>query len=129
MRGIGEGENEPLYQYTYMPMHLYNMFSVQEMRTAELAEPFSFTKGCRPMKIKSGRWVEKDTHARIGYVDAFDIHENLLFNLEKDPHQMHPLHDPELENQMLDKLTVLMEENDAPAEQYERLKIDREGKR
>ena len=26
MRGIGEGENTPLYQYTYMPMHLYNMF-------------------------------------------------------------------------------------------------------
>lgn len=126
MRGIGEGENEPLYQYTYMPMHLYNMFSVPEMRTAALAEPFSFTKGCRLMKIRSGRWVDRDTHARIGYVDADHIHENLLFDLENDPYQMHPLQDAELEEQMLKKLVALMEENDAPKEQYERLKIAHE---
>ena len=125
MRGIGEGENTPLYQYTYMPMHLYNMFSVPEMHTAELTTPFSFTKGCRPMKIKSGHWVEKDTHARIGYVDAFHIHENLLFDLENDPAQMHPLNHPELERKMLSKMIALMEANDAPIEQYERLKIKR----
>lgn len=123
MRGIGEGENEPLYQYTYMPTHLYNMFSVPEMLTTELAEPFSFTKGCRLMKIRSGRWVEKDTHARIGYVDAAHIHDNLLFDLESDPDQKHPLDDPELEAKMLKKLVALMERNDAPAEQYQRLKI------
>ena len=46
MRGIGEGgKNEPLYQYTYMPMHLYNLFSVPEMRTVELAEPFFLYEG------------------------------------------------------------------------------------
>lgn len=123
MRGIGEGENEPLYQYTYMPMHLYNMFSVPELHTVELAEPFDFTKGCRLMKIRSGRWVDKDTHARIGYVDAAHIHENLLFDLASDPGQEHPLHDPELEENMLKKLIALMEKNDAPSEQYQRLKI------
>ena len=123
MRGIGEGENEPLYQYTYMPMHLYNMFSVPEMRTVELAEPFSFTKGCRPMKIRSGRWVDRDTHARIGYVDADHIHENLLFDLETDPHQMHPLEDATLEERMLNALVAQMRANDAPEEQYTRLKI------
>lgn len=77
------------------------------------------------MKIRSGRWVDKDTHARIGYVDADHIHENLLFDLETDPGQNHPLHDPQLEQQMIRKLVRLMEENDAPAEQYVRLKIER----
>ncbi|MFR8170893.1 MAG: sulfatase [Marvinbryantia sp.] len=125
MRGIGEGKNEPLYQYTYMPMHLYNLFSVPEMRTVELAEPFSFTKGCRLMKIRSGRWVKSDTHARIGYVDADHIHESLLFDLESDPQQLHPLEDEALEKRMLEKLAVLMTENDAPAEQYERLNMTR----
>lgn len=125
MRGIGEGENEPLFQYTFMPMHLYNMFSVQELRTAELVRPFTFTKGCRLMKIRSGRWVDKDTHARIGYVDAAHIHENLLFDLQSDPGQEHPLKDDELENRMLAKLVALMKRNDAPAEQYARLKIPR----
>ena len=78
------------------------------------------------MKIRSGRWVEKDTHARIGYVDAFHIHENLLFDLENDPNQMHPLNNPKLEQEMLSKMISLMEANDAPKEQYERLKIKRE---
>jgi len=67
--------------------------------------------------------VEKDTHARIGYVDAAHIHDNLLFDLESDPDQNHPLDDPELEAKMLKKLVALMERNDAPAEQYQRLKI------
>ena len=123
MRGIGEGDNEPLYQYTYMPTHLYNMFSVQEMRTVELAEPFRFTKGCRLMKIRSGRWVKKDTHARIGYVDVEHIHENLLFDVEKDPAQMHPLHDESLEDCMIHKMVTLMKANDAPKEQYQRLRL------
>ena len=108
-----------------MPMHLYNLFSVPEMRTVELAEPFSFTKGCRLMKIRSGRWVKSDTHARIGYVDADHIHESLLFDLESDPQQLHPLEDEALEKRMLEKLAVLMAENDAPAEQYERLNMTR----
>jgi len=123
MRGIGDGDNTPLCQYTYMPMHLYNMFSVEELQTAELADPFPFTKGCRPMKIRSGRWVDRDTHARIGYVDAEHIHENLLFDLETDPGQLHPMNDPALEAEMLEKLVDLMRKNGAPPEQYERLKI------
>ncbi len=124
MRGIGQGENEPLYQYTYMPMHLYNMFSVPEMRTVELAHPFSFTKGCRLMKIKSGKWVAKDTHARIGYVDAEHIHENLLFDLVADPHQNHPMDNPQIEEQMLAQMIGLMKKNDAPTEQYKRLQMN-----
>lgn len=123
MRGIGEGDNTPLYQYTYMPTHLYNLFSVEEMRTAELAEPFAFTKGCRLMKIRSGRWVPKDTHARIGYVEPEHLHEDLLFDLEADPEQLHPLQDTEIEAKMLSELAVLMERNDAPEEQYIRLRV------
>ncbi len=125
MRGIGEGKNEPLYQYTYMPTHLYNMFSVPELRTVELSDPFSFTKGCRLMKIRSGKWVDKDTHARVGYVEEDHIRENLLYDLQKDPGQLHPLKDSALEEKMVNQLAALMEENDAPAEQYERLHIQR----
>lgn len=121
MRGIGEGDNSPLYQYTYMPAHLYNMFSVPEMRTAQLAEPFTFTKGCRLMKIQSGPWVDKDTHARIGYVNVDHIRESLLFDLSSDPLQNHPLQDAQLEAQLVRALLRLMKESDAPAEQYQRL--------
>ena len=69
--------------------------------------------------------MDKDTHARIGYVDAEHIHENLLFDLKTDPGQNHPLDDQALEQKKLDKLVALMEKNDAPAEQYIRLGIER----
>ena len=124
MRGVGNSGNEPLYQYTYMPMHLYNMFSVPEMRTTELADSFSFTKGCRLMKIKSGPWVTKDTHARIGYVNVDHIRENLLFDLLQDPEQKHPVQDEILENRMIQALLRLMRESDAPLEQYQRLELE-----
>lgn len=120
MRGIGDGDNSPLYQYTYMPCHLYNMFSIPELQTTELAEPFSFTKGCRLMKIESKPWVDKDTHARIGYVNVDHIRKNLLFDLKTDPQQLHPLQDEELEGRMVQELIRLMKESDAPEEQYQR---------
>ncbi len=123
MRGVGQSGNEPLYQYTYMPTHLYNRFSVAEMQTTELAEPFSFTKGCRLMKIRSGPWVTRDTHARIGYVNVDHIRESLLFDLQTDPHQLHPLNDPELEEKCIHAMIALMKENDAPEEQYLRLEL------
>ena len=35
--------NGPLFNYTQMPTHMRSLFSVKEMRTAELMPGFSFT--------------------------------------------------------------------------------------
>jgi chorismate mutase len=45
----------------------------------------------------------------------------LLFDLETDPKQEHPIRDPDVERRMVDHLIRLMKENDAPSEQFERL--------
>lgn len=50
--------NEPLYNYTLMPTHMREMFPPKELQELELSEPFSFTKGCRLLKIKN---VEKES--------------------------------------------------------------------
>ena len=52
-----------------------------------------------------------------------DMHRfgTLLFDLETDPQQEHPLHDPEIEARMIVLLVKLMKANDAPPEQFERL--------
>ena len=39
----------PAYEYTLMPTHMRCMFQPEELAGMELAEPFSFTKGCKVM--------------------------------------------------------------------------------
>ena len=54
MRGpVDPTQNEPLYNYTLMPNHMRDRFGVKDLQDIQLAEPFSFTKGCRTMKIAS----------------------------------------------------------------------------
>ena len=82
--------NQPLNEYTLMPTHMRHTFDVSELQDIQLAEPFSFTKGCRTMKIDAGR---------DGWRDVFRF-GTLLFDVEKDPAQEHPLDDPVIEKRM-----------------------------
>ena len=45
----------------------------------------------------------------------------LLYDLEMDPQEHTPVHDPAIEKRMEELLIKLMKEADAPKEQYERL--------
>ena len=49
-------ENRPLYEYTTMPTHMRNLFSVGELKKAVAVsgDTFSFTKGCPVWKIPKG---------------------------------------------------------------------------
>ncbi len=104
-------ENTPLNEYTLMPTHMHHTFDVSELQDIQLAAPFAFTKGCRTMQIPSHGWLNPHEFG------------TLLFDLENDPAQEHPLQDAALEATMTDHLVHLMRDNDAPAEQYERLGI------
>ena len=48
MRAPAQPDNQPLYNYTLMPTHMRDPFSVDEFADVELAEPFGFSKavGC-----------------------------------------------------------------------------------
>ena len=106
-------DNAPLHNYTHMPTHMRGSFSVEDMRMAEMAPPFAFTKGCPVMKIPGGAW-------RAEYPEARRF-ETMLFDLENDPHQQRSIDDSRTERMMIDHLVRLMKENDAPAEQFQRL--------
>ncbi len=112
MRAPANPANEPLYEYTLMPQHIRAPFSVEELQDIQLAEPFSFTKGCRTMKIAGRAWV--DAH-------AFGA---LLFDVEEDPGQENPLDDPAVEEMMIQHMVRLMRDNDSPPEQYQRLGLE-----
>ena len=109
MRAPVNPDNEPLYEYTLMPTHIRSLFGVDELQDIELAEPFSFTKGCRTMKVGARPWTNAHPFG------------TLLFDLANDPRQEHPIDDPAVEEMMVRHMVRLMRENDAPPEQFERL--------
>ena len=105
-----EGDNTPLYEYTLMPTHMRERFTTSQLQSIELHDPFIFTKNCQVMKIKKQAtpW-------------AIPVFETLLFDLNQDENQEKPIKDEAVEQRMIDNMIVVMQSNDAPEEQYQRL--------
>jgi len=99
----------PVYEYTLMPTHMRRLFAPEELRDATLAGPFSFTKGCRVLKIRAGD--------RAGDTTAFGT---ALYDLERDPGQAAPIRDAQVQARMERALRAFFRENDAPEELYRR---------
>jgi arylsulfatase A-like enzyme len=112
MRASAEPTNGPLEEYTLMPTHMRSRFAVNELKAWEPAEPFTFTKGVRTMVLPT----------KTIFINAWQ-HGTLLFDLQTDPQQEHPILDDEVELRMLRLLAQLMHDNDAPRSQFERLGI------
>ena len=113
MRAAAREDNQPLHQHTLMPAHMREAFALDEFEGVELGEPFSFTKGVRPLRILSRRKrpFEKNDACR----------RNLLFDLREDPGQARPLDDPGIERRFVESLGREMEAVDAPGGQFARL--------
>jgi arylsulfatase A-like enzyme len=111
---------QDLYQYTLMPMHMKEFFSVGELAEAALVPPLPFTKGVPLLKVPS---TPKSPvyfgHGPGGQQDT----RTVLFDLAQDPRQLAPLCDPEVEARLLDQMTSLMRATDAPAESFERISV------
>jgi len=108
MRGPVEG-NQPLYEYTLMPTHMRQRFETDELQETTLVEPFTFTKGCCTLRIPSRQPPWKLPR------------QTMLFNLESDYAQEHPLQDQAVESRLIAHMVELMRANDAPSEQFQRL--------
>ena len=112
-------ENTPLYNYTQMPTHMRCLFSVEEMRSAVLHPGFSFTEGTPVLKIRGMEDKSGDTSIKNSL-------GTMLFDLEKDPEQMHPIQNKAVEAEMIRNMVRLMRQNEAPEEQYLRLGLAEE---
>ncbi len=113
MRSPANPDSRPLYEYTLMPTHMRARFAPEELQDIQLAEPFAFTKGCRTMKIE----------ARSSMMGRLEM-DTLLFDLENDPQQENPIHDPQVEERLCRLMVKMMLENDAPREQFERMGLE-----
>ncbi|RSN46933.1 sulfatase [Actinomadura sp. WAC 06369] len=115
MRACATPTNRPLDEFTLMPTHMAARFAASELRGAVLTEPFPFTKEAPVLRVPS-----------LGWGNPYHF-GTLLFDLEKDPHQVDPLVDDELETRMAALMVELMRENDAPAGQFERMGLPATG--
>lgn len=111
MRSARDEANEPLNNYTLMPTTMRGFLSLEDLRRAELAPPFSFTKGCPTLRLPARGWV--------GACD--DVRQTLLWDVEEDPRQERALSDPTIARRMAGLMAHLMTDYDAPPDQFERL--------
>jgi hypothetical protein len=114
-------DNQPLYNYTLMPTHMRKFFSLDELRTMEKSEGFSFTKEIPLMRIKSSEDESGDTALKWKFGTR-------LYDLIEDPTQENPIEDKEIEQCMIDNMVRIMVDNEAPEEQYVRLNLMNEYK-
>lgn len=115
MRAPVNAQKISCYEYTLMPMHMTSMFDPDELKDAVLQKPFSFTKGCPTLKLRANDYLHLASSS-VGY-------GHLLFDLDHDPKQLCPVEDEATEKRMIKAMAVLMKENDAPDELYDRLGI------
>lgn len=107
-------DNKPLYQYTLMPMRhggRRSFIDHDQLETMTISDPFDFTKGLKLMRFDSVSPSKQYTYPTE------------LFDLESNPNQLNPIYDKSVEQHMIALMRELMEENDCPKEQFERLGI------
>lgn len=115
LHGYTTDNNQPLYEYTLMPTHMSKYFDVSELQKMELVPGFSFMQNCQVLKIESSRSVKNS------------VRTNLLYDLQTDPLQEHPITDYRIQGEMIRKIREVMKVSDCPKEQFERLGIPETG--
>ncbi len=113
MRAPENHETQPAYNYTLLPTHIRSLFSPKELHSAELSAPFSFTKGCQLLKIQAREGAPGG--------EPTELPETMLFNLEDDPAQEHPIQDEEVKTRLIEAMKQHLKANDAPPELYQRV--------
>ena len=124
-RSAVRADNEPLNFYTASPSticHFWDYDHVTDVSAIEAGPFLSYTDypvfrfPNRIMRFGNDSQNFRERYAVVG--------TNLLFDLESDPAQEHPLHAPELEAEMCRKLAKAMALFDSPPEQYIRLGLE-----
>ncbi|XWN31595.1 MAG: sulfatase [Devosia sp.] len=114
-------KNQDLYQYTLMPAHMTKLFTVGELKSASLVDPFHFTKGVPLLRIAHRSKANTKTHS-YHFPEMMEDTHTVVYDLEMDPGQTTPVDDPSVVERLNGELFRLMEENDAPPEVIARMR-------
>ncbi len=109
-----------LHEYTLMPMHLNAFFRSDEMRTAELREPFGFTKDMPLLKIDA---LKNADRIPMHDGEVFQDIGTRLYDLENDPKQEKPFRDEAIEARLKTALVDILKAHECPDEIYGRFHL------
>ncbi len=109
---------ENLYEYTLMPTRMTSRFAIGELVGATLANPFSFSKGAPLLRLRPR--VDEDGDPVEVQGMSYEDTQTRLYDLAADPRQTNPLRPAGVEQDLVEAMTRLMREADAPKELYER---------
>ncbi|MFO1147496.1 MAG: sulfatase-like hydrolase/transferase [Alsobacter sp.] len=109
---------QEIYQYTLMPTHIFEPFSVEELSQASLSDSFPFTKGAKLLKVPV---IERSPMYNVYGPGALLEDDTRLYDLATDPGQATPARDPAVEQRLRTWMAQLMAANQAPPEAFVRL--------
>ena len=109
-----------LNQYTLMPLHMKEFFSIEELQEAKLIQSMPFSRSAPVLQIPAT--PKSPFYSHQGPATLKDT-ESALFDLHTDPLQNHPLHDAALEERMRRMAVAQMKVQHAPAEYFRRLDL------
>lgn len=114
-----------LNEYTLMPTRMTTRFAISELVDATLTNEFSFTKGAPILKLKP----RTDKNGMTGEVQGLSLEDTqtALFDLHKDPEQKNAIVDAVTEQRLVQLLSSLMREADAPDELFKRFDLPGSG--
>ena len=107
-------DNQPLNAYTLLPTAMRGYKG--RLPEAGLADPFTFTRGMPTLRLPARGNISRPVDGDVG---------DLLYDLQADPKQEHPLDDDEAVERLGGLMAGLMAECEAPAEQFERMGLGR----
>jgi hypothetical protein len=109
-----------LNQYTLMPLHMKEFFSIEELQEAKLIQSMPFSRSAPVLQIPAT--PKSPFYSHQGPATLKDT-ESALFDLHTDPLQNHPLHDAALEERMRRMAVAQMKVQHAPVEYFRRLDL------
>ena len=125
-RAAAREDNMPLNLYVGTPTTIFHYWSPDHIADLSKLEtgPFLSWTDYPVYKLGADNIRLSDPSHRFDRRYP-EISQNLLFDIQADYAQQHPLTDEALERRMCDLLVRALEEHDAPADQYERLGLIR----
>ena len=97
-----------------MPSHLDTLFSIDELKTSQLVEPFDFTKGAPVLSMQ--------TSLKVGETGLDCVanwsNGSVLFDLATDPKQEKPITQDDVKDRLVQLITEEMAIHDAPTATY-----------
>ena len=109
---------QEIFEYTLMPTHQQDFFSVSEFEGTEMVRGFGFMQNCPVMKIPA-----RKVSAR-GQGAAVEDTVTVLYDLESDPGQEIPICNDAAKARLTAEMSLVMARHEAPAEAYSRLGLD-----